>query len=168
MTPLPGPLGGTELIAWRIDVERYAKAWDSGEGAFRVGGRWNGKGVRAVYCALDPSTAILEVAVHKGFRTMDTVPHVMTALRIDKPGDVHVVDSGSIPDPAWLLPGLPGVEQQSYGNDLLAAHSFIAIPSAVSNQSWNLVFDAERARGQYVVSSQQDLVINPRLHAASG
>lgn len=29
----------TELIAWRLDQAAHAPTWDSGEGAFRVGGR---------------------------------------------------------------------------------------------------------------------------------
>ena len=87
MTPLPPALGGpADLVAWRLDSLRFAESWDSGEGAFQAGGRWNSRGVRAVYCALDPATAILEVAVHKGFRVLDTVPHVLTALTLDEPG----------------------------------------------------------------------------------
>ena len=66
---------------WRLDQRIHAATWDSGEGAFRTGGRWNSKGVRAVYCSLDPATAILEVAVHKGFKTLDTMPYVITAAR---------------------------------------------------------------------------------------
>jgi hypothetical protein len=81
MTPLPVALGGSELIAWRLDQAAYAPNWDSGEGAHRVGGRWNSKGVRAVYCSLDPSTAILEFAVHKGSRALDTVPPYSDSCR---------------------------------------------------------------------------------------
>jgi RES domain-containing protein len=79
MTPLPAPLGGSELVAWRLDQPTFATAWDIGEGAYRSGGRWNSKGVRAVYCSIDPATAILEVAVHKGFKALDTVAHVLKA-----------------------------------------------------------------------------------------
>ncbi|TIQ24785.1 MAG: RES domain-containing protein, partial [Mesorhizobium sp.] len=66
MTPLPAALGGSDLVGWCLDQAAFAPTWDSGEGAYRVGGRWNSRGVRAVYCSIDPSTAILEVAVHKG------------------------------------------------------------------------------------------------------
>ena len=82
MTPLPPPLGSGELIFWRLDQARFKLAWDNGEGSYRVGGRWNSRGVRAVYAALDPATAILEVAVHKTFRTLDTVPHVLTWVSV--------------------------------------------------------------------------------------
>src|SRR5690606_37439658 len=74
------PMGGSELVAWRLDLAGFAPAWDSGEGAYRYGGRWNSRGVRAVYCSLDPATAILEVAVHKGFKPLDTVAHALTAV----------------------------------------------------------------------------------------
>ena len=66
VTPLPPPLGGRELVAWRLDQAAFAAQWDSGEGAYRAGGRWNSRGVRAVYCSIDPATAILEVAVQRG------------------------------------------------------------------------------------------------------
>ena len=85
MTPLPGPLGGSEVLAWRLDTAVHAQSWDSGEGGFIAGGRWNSRGVRAVYCAVDPATAILEVAVHKGFPALDTVPHVLTAMEVLAP-----------------------------------------------------------------------------------
>ena len=83
MTTLPAALGGGNgLVIWRLDQRIHAATWDSGEGAFREGGRWNSKGVRAVYCSIDAATAILEVAVHKGFKVLDTMPYVITAARI--------------------------------------------------------------------------------------
>ena len=97
MTPLPAPLGGDELVAWRLDQAIYAAAWDNGEGAYRAGGRWNSRGVRAVYCSIDPATAILEVAVHKGFRALDTVAHVLTSVTITEPSTVHIVIRRPIP-----------------------------------------------------------------------
>ncbi len=164
MTPLPGPLGGRELVAWRLDQAKFAPTWDSGEGAYRVGGRWSSIGVRAVYCSLDPATAILEVAVHKGFKALDTVPHVLTSVDITKPKSVHVVDPASVPNPNWLRPGLPSAGQQQFGDALLARHTFIVIPSAVSTCSWNLVFVATRAAGAYDLRSQEPFALDTRLH----
>ncbi|BCH27777.1 hypothetical protein MesoLjLc_76560 [Mesorhizobium sp. L-8-10] len=164
MTFLPVALGGTELVAWRLDQAAHASTWDSGEGAYRVGGRWNSKGVRAVYCSLDPATAILEVAVHKGFRALDTVPHMMTAAVIADPGDVHVVDPSSIPNANWLHPGIPGAGQQAFGADLLRRHRFVAIPSAVSTHSWNLIFLAGGPAGSYTLKLQEAFALDTRLH----
>ena len=163
MTPLPAALGGSGLVAWRLDQVVHAAAWDTGEGAYLAGGRWNSKGVRAVYCSLDPSTAILEVAVHKGFKALDTVPHVMTSIDVE-PLAVQVVGPGAIPDPNWLRPGIPSAGQQSFGDDLLARHKIIVIPSAVSTQSSNLVFAAANAIGSYKLRSQERFSLDPRLH----
>ena len=107
MTPLPAALGGRDLVAWRLDAAHFADSWDSGEGAYRAGGRWNGRGVRAVYCSTDPATAILEVAVHKGFPALDTTPHVLTCLTVTDPARVHVVTPEDVPNPAWLWPASP-------------------------------------------------------------
>ncbi len=72
MTPLPPPLGSGALVFWRLDQAKFVRAWDSGEGSHRVSGRWSWRGVHAVYAALDPAAAILEVAVHQTFRTLNS------------------------------------------------------------------------------------------------
>lgn len=164
MTPLPGALGSGELVAWRLDRATFKDTWDSGEGAFQVGGRWNSPGVRAVYCSMDPSTAILEVAVHKTFRVLDTVPHVITSLRIDDPSKVHIIEPGDVPNPNWLRPGIPGAGQQSFGDGLLNDHFFVLIPSAVSTHSWNLIFDPLKARNEYSLQLQEPFALDTRLH----
>jgi RES domain-containing protein len=164
MTPLPGSLGTGQIIGWRLDHKRFKSTWDSGEGSFKLGGRWNSKGVRAIYGSIDPSTAILEVAVHKGFRTLDTVPHVLTAFEITDPSTIHVLDTGDIPNANWLRPGIPSAGQQQFGDSLLANHAFFLMPSAVSQHSWNLVFDPGRAVGLYKAHSQEDFALDTRLH----
>ncbi len=163
MTPLPAPLGGSELVAWRLDHAKHASTWDSGEGAYQVGGRWNSRGVRAVYCSIDPATAILEVAVHKGFRTLDTVTHVLTAIDVD-PAGVFVVQPDKVPNANWLRPGVPSAGQQAFGDGLLAPHKFVVIPSAVSTSSWNFIFVASKAVGSYAVRSQEPFALDTRLH----
>jgi RES domain-containing protein len=164
LTPLPPPLGGSELVAWRLDQATFSTTWDSGEGAYRAGGRWNGKGVRAVYCSIDPATAILEVAVHKGFKALDTIPHVLTAMIVTEPSAVHVVDPSSVPNPSWLRPGIPSAGQQTFGDGLLASHKFILIPSAVSTHSWNLIFVGAAAAGAYALRMQGPFALDMRLH----
>lgn len=168
MTPLPGALGAGEVVGWRLDHRRFQATWDSGEGAFKLGGRWNSRGVRAVYASIDPSSAILEVAVHKGFRTLDTVPHVMTAFAITDPSRIHVVETGDIPNANWLRPGIPGAGQQQFGDGLLAQHPFVLVPSTVSRHSWNVVFDPGRATGLYTLRLQEDFALDTRLHPPVG
>jgi RES domain-containing protein len=78
------------VIAWRI-AKRYrasnAAEMMSGDGALRVGGRWNSKGMRAVYAASSLSLAALEVLVHV------PNPRVLrdyVMLRLDVPDDFIV------------------------------------------------------------------------------
>jgi RES domain-containing protein len=164
VTPLPAGLGGNEIVAWRLDRASYAATWDSGEGAYLEGGRWNRKGTRAVYCSIDPATAILEVAVHKGFKALDVVTHVLTAMRITEPTSVHVVQPETVPNPNWLRPGFPSTGQQEFGDALLTQHKFVVIPSAVSTFSWNLIFVTPNAAGAYAVRAQERFALDTRLH----
>lgn len=164
MTPLPASLGGSDLVAWRLDQEVFSGSWDSGEGAYRVGGRWNNQGLRAVYCALDPATAILEVAVHKGFEALDIVPHDLTEITILDPTKVHIVQPDDVPNPNWLRPGIPSAGQQSFGDNLLARHRFVAIPSVVSTYSWNFIFLGGTGEAGYSVKSQERFALDTRLH----
>ena len=107
MTPLPGALGGQDLVAWRLDQWKHRETWDSGEGAYLGARAVEWQGLRAVYCAVDPATAILEVAVHKGFKALDTVPHALTSFKIVDPKTVHIVVPGRISDPIWPKPDWP-------------------------------------------------------------
>jgi len=65
-----------------------------------------------IYAALDPATAILEVAVHKGFK----VQHGLHWFTITDPGQVHVVQPGNVPNPHWLHPISPNKDQQEFGD----------------------------------------------------
>jgi RES domain-containing protein len=168
VTTFPAALGGGNgLVVWRLDQKIRAATWDSGEGAFREGARWNSKGVRAVYCSIDSATAILEVVVHKGFKVLDTMPHVITAARIPDIAEVHIVKRDDVPNPNWLRPGIPSAGQQAFGAGLLRRHRFVAIPSAVSAHSWNLIFDPVKAAGFYSVEFQESFALDTRLHPPS-
>jgi RES domain-containing protein len=165
VTALPAALGGGNgLVVGRLDKRIHAATWDSGEGAFRAGGRWNSKGVRAVYCSTDPATAMLEVAVHVGFKVLDTVPYVISAARIPDIAEVHVVKPHDVPNPNWLRPGALSAGQQAFGDDLLGRHRFVAIPSTVSAHSWNLIINPLKAAGFYSVESQEPFALDTRLH----
>jgi RES domain-containing protein len=166
LTPLPAALGGAELVAWRLDRAEYAAAWQQAEGAFLFGGRWSPPGRRVIYAALDPATAILEVAVHKGFDTLDTVPHMLSCLAVAGPDAVHVVEPQAVPNPNWLVPGVVSPNQQAFGDALLARHALVAIPSVVSRHSWNLLIDAVAARDLVSLRHAEAFALDTRLTPA--
>jgi RES domain-containing protein len=163
VTPLPAPLGSGDLIAWRLDNEAHSKTWDSGIGAAAAGGRWNSEGIHAVYCSLDPATAILELAVHVGFDALDTVPRTLTSLRLTDPARIHIVQPADVPNPHWLHPGQPTPGQQRFGSERLREHGILVIPSVVSTHSWNLIFLAGHAG--YRLLAQERFALDPRLAA---
>ncbi|BAP40974.1 RES domain-containing protein [Pseudomonas sp. StFLB209] len=156
--------GSRELYLWRLDQARHASSWASGIGAEMAGGRWNSRGIKTVYCSADPATAILEVAVHKGFQTLDTMAHVLTCARVLKPERVHRVLPHEVPNPNWLVPGSPGRGQQQYGDLLLAQHPLILIPSAVSRYSWNVLINPLTADGLFEELSQERFALDTRLN----
>ncbi len=162
MMPLPWVAGSP--LAWRLDLQAHGSAWDSGGGSAKIGGRWTPVGYPVVYCSADPATAILEVAVHKGFPVLDALPHVLTRARILDVTDVHVVKPDDVPNPAWLTPGSPSSGQQSVGRALLEEHRFVVIPSTVTSESWNLLFNPTRAAGRYELEIQKRFALDTRLN----
>lgn len=164
MMPLPPPLGDGSARLWRLDRARHALTWSSGEGSFLAGGRWNSRGRRVVYCALDPATAVLEVAVHKTFRVLDTDPHVLTSAAISTLSAAFVLQPSEVPNPNWLHPGVPSAGQQKFGDELMDSHDMVVVPSVVSRNSWNIIFIAERSDGLLEDVRQEDFALDPRLH----
>jgi RES domain-containing protein len=160
------PWAPNVLLLWRLDTQTHAAAWDSGKGAELAGGRWNPKGFATVYTSVDPSTAVLEVAVHKGFDTLGRVPHVVSCAEIMDPAKVHVLDVDSIPDPSWLRPGAVSHAQQQFGLNLVQTHTFLALPSAVLPLSWNIIFNPKLAAGKYRLRDQTPFGLDARLNPA--
>jgi RES domain-containing protein len=158
------PWAPNALLLWRMDAKAYAASWNSGKGAELLGGRWNPKGFAAVYASVDPSTAVLEVAVHKGFDTLDRVPHIISCAQIRDPSDVHVLDIKQIPNANWLRPGTPGHAQQQFGMKLMEQYPFVALPSAVLPMSWNILFNPKLAAGKYRLLEQTDFALDTRLN----
>ena len=142
--------------------------WRTAEGTFLVGGRCSSAGHRAFYTALDPAPAIVEVGVHKGFHTLDTVPHMLLQIKISDPALVHIVRVASIPDPEWLRLGTLSAGQQAFGDKLLGAHPLVLIPNAVSIHSWNKLIDANAASGAFKLHNSETFALDPRLNSAAG
>ncbi len=168
MTPLPAALlkgpNAKTFVAWRLERSDFAATWSGGFGAQKVGGRWSPRGRAVIYTSLDPATAILEVAVHKGFPALDAVPHQLLAIEALKPAKVHVVKASDVPNPRWLQPGSISAGQQAFGADLLDQHPFMLVPSVVSVHSWNLIIDVRSATGLFKLHASEDFGLDTRLN----
>ena len=119
-----------------------------------------------LYTSIDPSTAIVEVGVHKGFDTLDTVPHTLLEIGLGDRARVHVVDPAAIPNPHWLHPGAVSAGQQAFGDALLAVHPMVLLPSVVSSHSWNLLIDVASATGLFNLRRDEPFALDPRLNPA--
>lgn len=166
MIPLPVSLGGTGApVGWTLQDARYASTWNSGFGAAKFGGRWNSIGKRVIYAALDPATSILEVAVHKGFKVLNTVAHDLISFNVTDPALVRVVQPGEVPNPHWLHPISTNVDQQVFGDQLIDAHPFVLLPSVVSGHSWNLLVNASIALPLMKDIASERFALDTRLRA---
>jgi RES domain-containing protein len=171
LTPLPPILRSgsakrakDDLVVWRLERSIYVPTWHCGEGAYQVGGRWSPAGRRVIYCSIDPATAILEVAVHKTFKTLDTVPHKLLSIEITQPKNVHVLDLSTVPNKNWLRSGTVSAGQQAFGAQLLDKHPLLVAPSVVSAHSWNLLIDVDSAPGMHALLASEDFDLDTRLH----
>lgn len=149
---------------WRLERAIYEPTWHRGEGAYQVGGRWSPPGRRVVYCSLDPAAAILEVAVHKTFKILDTVAHKLLSVGITHPKNVHVLDSSTLPNKNWLRAGAVSAGQQDFGAKLLDKHPLLVVPSVVSVHSWNLLIDVDSGIGMSSLLTSEDFDLDTRLH----
>ena len=88
------------MKVWRIAKSEHAGSVEdmlSGEGAARYGGRWNPKGVPAVYCSENSSLAALEILANlarpstfPNYRILDLdVPDGSVAVAPDLIGDTQ-------------------------------------------------------------------------------
>ncbi len=166
MTPLPleAETGG-HLTCWRLEREIYFTGWEEGEGSYLVGGRFSSKGRRVIYTSLEPSTAILEVAVHKGFHVLDTDPHVLMSISIPIAAEaVTIVQPGDVSNPNWLRPGFPSPNQQQFGDMQLDKTGLLIMPSVVSSHSWNCLIDvATFPKLKSYLKSQERFALDTRL-----
>ncbi len=121
----------------------------SGDGAARYGGRWNPKGMPAVYCSENSSLAALEVLVNLAR------PSTFPSYRIL---DLDVPDGSITTAPA------PVADARQAGAALLRSHLAIMAPSAVNPRERNVVINpAHRDFGQVVPGTIRPFVFDRRL-----
>ena len=112
---------------WRIARSTHAASVEgmlSGEGAARYGGRWNPRGMPAVYCSENPSLAALEVLVNLPGRPRSPATASWTSKsRMER----------------FFMPPEPVGDTRQAGAELLRTHLALAAPSAVNPLERNVV-----------------------------
>lgn len=131
------------MLFWRICRRRYAVDAASGEGARLYGGRWNNRGVRAVYASTSLALAAVETFVN-------LEPNL-------RPADLVVIQ-GEIPDAIDIgrldLKGLPANWNETrdeslrrFGDDWIRDGNTVAllVPSAAIRGEWNVLLNPAHA-----------------------
>ena len=142
------------MKVWRIARSAHAgsvRDMLSGDGAARYGGRWNPKGMPAVYCSENSSLAALEVLVNLAR------PSTFPSYRIL---DLRVPDGSIVTAP------VPIADTRQAGAELLRTHLAIMAPSAVNPLERNVVINPTHRDFRTVVPGRIRPFVFDRRRAA--
>lgn len=126
------------MIVYRLVRSEY-KDDISGEGAFLYGGRWNNKGVYALYSAAHISLAVLEIVVNYD-RGISAILPKYNLIEIQIPETFIIEIDISILKKGWTN----DFEYTQYiGDEFLQSKSMMAlkIPSAVIPEEYNYLIN---------------------------
>ena len=124
------------VTAYRVCRRIYARL--DGEGARRVGGRWNSPGRPVVYMAQSVALAVLENLVHMSRQDYPT-GYVVVEATI--PDHVRILDSMRFLD---AKSSDPAIERRAGDEWLVSGESAVLrVPSAVVQADWNYLINPE-------------------------
>lgn len=128
------------LIAWRLEKEKWANASFTGAGAAVDGGRWNSAGVRVVYLSEHLAMAAQEKYVHLPKPVPAAMSFVRFRAKFDE-GLVHRVDLATLPGDWRVAP--PSRSTQAIGDEWVLANTsaVLALPSAIIPEETNYLFN---------------------------
>jgi len=147
------------LLAYRVCRASYARL--DGAGAWRVGGRWNSPGRRAVYLADSIALAVLENLVHM---TREDFPSGYVVVSAEIPDTLEVLTSDLVFDAA----SRNHARSQSIGDDRFDRRLSAAmrVPSAAVSGAWNYLLNPEHPEfPRIVVARPVAFEFDPRLFA---
>lgn len=127
------------MEVYRVTTEKWAEDI-LGEGARIYGGRWNHKGVPALYCSEHRSLCTLEVLVHVKLNSIPANLRLVT-LHIPKEIEVKTLSLYELPT-SW--DGFPYDSfTQDTGTSLLKSKKTVGIrlPSSVIQQEYNVMLN---------------------------
>lgn len=149
------------MIVYRLCKQSYINDL-SGRGAEINGGRWNNKGMPALYTACSRALAVLEVAVHIPLGIIP-IDYFMTSIEIPDLGITKV----NISDLPFNWNRNPIIKATQYtGDDFLNAnsHLILQVPSATVQGDYNYLINPAHTDFQLVkVVSTEPFEFDSRL-----
>jgi RES domain-containing protein len=147
--------------AWRILPARFASEAFTGEGAWRVGGRWNSPGVRMVYASEHKSLAVLETLVHVDPHR----PMNFLCFRLEIPETVIERSAAGDLPLGWQVEP-PASPTQQVGDAWARAgrSAVLAVPSALIPEELNYLLDpVHRDFARITLAKPTPFTFDPRL-----
>lgn len=124
---------------YRLAKQKYIRDL-SGTGARLYGGRWNRKGVSALYTSEHRSLAILEFLVHASLHTLPPNLALM-ALTVPDENNPQTISQDELP-PNWKTYPAPDRLAELGTGWLLASESLVLkVPSVIVPDEWNMVIN---------------------------
>lgn len=128
------------MRVWRICRRRFARDAFDGQGARRLGGRWNYPGEAVVYTSATLSLAALEMFVNL---SPAKYPADLVSLEANLPDDILTerVELGSLPR-NWRATPSP-IALQDVGSQWIASRrtAVLYVPSAVIPEDFNVLLN---------------------------
>jgi len=151
------------IEAWRLDKARYAKDAFTGEGARRVSGRWQHKGIPVVYVSDSLALAVLEKFVHLGF----DVSHIKFVYRKIEIPDTVIVEKLKTTDlPNDWTAEPPNNSTKDIGTDWArkAETAVLRVPSVLVPKSWNYLLNPTHSDFKKIrISDAMPFVFDARM-----
>ncbi len=147
---------------WRICKQRYAPEAFSGEGARRVGGRWNSRGVPMVYASTSLALAAIELFVHL---EPNLVPDDLVSIAAELPSGEPALrwTSDDLPIGWWSDELAP---DRDLGDAWIRSQSTLAVlvPSVPIRGEWNILINPLHPRITEIrVEAPQPFVFDERM-----
>jgi RES domain-containing protein len=154
------------VLMYRLTQKKFAASPFSPEGAKLFGGRWNSKGVEALYFAESESLCVLEVFVH--VNNDPELIHRYDLYRINIPDDLIVrLDEQDLPRHWRAIPISEQTQQLGDQFLTLASPDFAAlqVPSAISPRDHNYLVNPNHEAMKAIFAAAEKLTFSfdPRI-----
>jgi RES domain-containing protein len=127
------------MIVYRLCRKNYANDL-SGRGAEISGGRWNGKGIAALYTSSSRALCAIEIVVHI---PAGIIPKDYYMVTIELPDDAGITTLNVKELPSnWNNNPIP-TSTQRIGNTFLSGQKALVLktPSAIIKDEWNYIIN---------------------------
>lgn len=152
------------MFVYRVAHIKYKEETLSGIGAEKVGGRWNKKGTRAVYCSENMSLALLEYYVHAG--NTAHLPQSILIAKIEIPDDFNIHKLDVLPE-KWAQYPYASITTEFF-SELAKSRDFFAlkVPSTIIGLESNYILNPlYKDFGKVNITEFIELPLNKRLQS---